>query len=625
MLSSTIFRRAAASSTNNNINIRFVPPVAAQGALLGQEFAYSFRGKPSEMVWKPSSSSSSSSKNASKKDKNSNPIDLFCGVGKKPNTETLMKATFGAVRKARDMNRDKIGIELPLEYNEQGEATKSSIMKIKKLSDCTTTNMLKMFPEQEESSSNVVLSEDELLEKLSLYSHLAAYEYNDKKTGAHLAKSSSKNTTSKDDQDADDTIEARDKLLNYKPQLSFWKNTNNQQQTSLDKSPFVKTGKIIAENVNLARTWQNIRPDIGSPTYFAEHALKSLGISGGRSSSSGKSTTNSNVRLVDYVKGKQLQQKGLNLYYSVGKGASDANQPVMVVLEYNGNKKSDKCTALVGKGVVMDTGGLHVKPFGFMESMHQDMGGSAAVFGAFKAAVDLKLEQNIVCVLGFANNAVSGDSYHPSEIITSLKGTTVEVLNTDAEGRLILADCLTYVQKHANLTAAVDTVIDVATLTGAMVVALGEDRAGIFSNDAALCRNLVRASEETLEPLWPMPIGPEDHKKLQEGTLADMMNIGGGRYGGSCTAAAFLQHFIESHEDCLEYRGLLTTSSSKKTSTKSSSANKDDDSTSKNKNNKWAHLDIAGPGMGGSKATDRNPPGGTGYGVRLLTEYFRRM
>ena len=639
--SSFLFRRAttsASASSSNNITIRFVPPSIAQSTTsLGPDFGYQFFGKPSEIVWKPSSPSQQQQQQDSTTNKKaSNPIDLYCGIGKKPNTETLMKSTFSAVRKARDMNRDKIGICVPELEQSKEQQQQGEMMKIKKLSDCTTTNMLKMFDSASSSSTSsssssdnnkLYLSEEELVEKLSLYSHLAAYEYNAKKTGAFLKKKQ-QTSNSKDDDDAAienaANQEARDKLLNYKPQLSFWKNNGTTDITSDSSSsslsPFVKTGKIIADNVNIARTWQNIRPDIGSPSFFAEDAIKSLGLT------SSSSSDNTNVRIVDYIKGKQLQEKGCNLHYSVGKGASDANQPAMLVLEYNGNKKSNKATALVGKGVVMDTGGLNIKPFGNMETMHQDMGGAAAVFGAFKAAIELKLEQNIVCVLGFANNACSGDAYHPSEIITSLKGTTVEVLNTDAEGRLVLADCMTYVQKHADLNNAVDTVIDVATLTGAMCVALGDDRAGIFSNNATLCRRLVAASEESLEPLWPMPIGPEHHKKLQQGTLADMMNIGGGRYGGACTAAAFLQHFVEKHRDCLEFRGMLN-KNEKEASSSSSNENEEEDENNNEMTmmNRWAHLDIAGPAMGGGKATDRNPPGSTGYGVSLLTEYFRKL
>lgn len=633
MLRFSVYRHSSVAAAN--INIRFVTPTVAKGAILGEHFAYSFGGKPSEIAWKPSAAAAvnASKSKSTSTDKDSNPIDLFVGVGAKPNTETLMKATFSAVRKARDMNRDKIDIAVPtVEFDDDKRNASSAkppvTMKVTKNSDCTTTNMLGMFNANQSGDSTQKvqkhLNEDELVEKLSLYSHLAVYEYNAKKTGAFLKKGNG-------DDDEKEYKEAYDKLINYKPQISIsgYKSSNkNGGDTS--SSSFVKTGKIIATNVNIARTWQNIRPDIGSPNYFAEEALGLLGLKGGSGkSSSSSSSTLPNVRVVDIIRGKKLQEKGMNLHYSVGKGASDKNQPVLVVLEYKGNPKSDKATALVGKGVVMDTGGLNVKPYGSMETMNQDMGGAAGCFGAFKSAVELRLEQNIVLVMGFANNACSGDAYHPSEIITSLKGTTVEVLNTDAEGRLILADCLTYVQKHADLTNHVDTIIDVATLTGAMCVALGDDRAGIFANDATLMRRLVAASEDALEPLWPMPIGPEHHKKLRDGTLADMMNVSAGRYGGACTAAAFLHHFIEKHDDCLEFRGLLKKNKKQQQDTTRDKNEEDDNDSNekknKNKMNRWAHLDIAGPGMGGSKATDRNPPGSTGYGVSLLTEYFRRL
>jgi leucyl aminopeptidase len=316
--------------------------------------------------------------------------------------------------------------------------------------------------------------------------------------------------------------------------------------------------------------------------------------------------------------------------YAVGKGASAKSQPNLLILEYNGDKSSGFATALVGKGLVMDTGGLNIKPYGNMETMNQDMGGAAACFGAFKSCVELGLERNIVCVLGFANNACGPNAFQPSEILRSLKGTTVEILNTDAEGRLVLADALTYVQKHADTTKTVDTLIDVATLTGACVVALGETRAGLFSNDARLARSLIAASERSLEPVWPMPIGSEHHKQMK-GTLSDLINCAPGRWGGACNAAAFLHHFIEENKEIsLQDQDKFPPAATSDLQTDLSGA----EGKSKTKKsqetkkavafNKWAHLDIAGPGMG-VKGTDRNPDGSTGFGVSLLTEYFRQQ
>eukprot|EP00758_Cryptobia_borreli_P015184 Tbor_TRINITY_DN5998_c2_g4::TRINITY_DN5998_c2_g4_i1::g.18170::m.18170/K01255/CARP, pepA; leucyl aminopeptidase len=330
----------------------------------------------------------------------------------------------------------------------------------------------------------------------------------------------------------------------------------------------IKNGNIISECVADARNLGNLRHDEGTPSVIDAWAKGLAKLS--------------NVTVAHSIHGDDLDAAGLKLFHAVGKGA--VNPPVLTVLEYIGDKSSSNTTALVGKGVTFDSGGLNLKPYGSMETMYQDKMGAMAVLGAFKAIASMKLKVNVVASVALAENAIGPDAYHPSSIIRSLKGSTVEIRNTDAEGRLILADTLTFIQNHAKLNKKVDTIIDVATLTGAIVMALGNDRAGIFSNDNKLVSNLTTTGLLVDEHVWPMPIG-EEHRKAMKGTQSDLVNCGFERASGSSTAAAFLHHFVDSKI-------------------------------------KWAHIDIAGPGCGG-KASGCKPHGPQGFGVQLLTDYFR--
>lgn len=224
-----------------------------------------------------------------------------------------------------------------------------------------------------------------------------------------------------------------------------------------------------------------------------------------------------------------------------------------------------------------------MKPTGSMEDMHMDMGGSAAVLGAFKALTKLGVKRNVVAVLAVAENAVGEHAFKPHNIIRSHKGLTVEIKNTDAEGRLVLADALSFAQTRVEP----HTIIDLATLTGACIIALGEYSAGLFGNNGALRDGLMSASAARFERLWPMPIFPEHREEIRAAAMADLQSTGAGRYGGSCTAAAFLENFIG-------------------TGGKPAPA--------------WAHLDIAGPAMQ-SKARGHFNAGGTGFGVQVIAEY----
>ncbi|EPY21441.1 leucyl aminopeptidase [Strigomonas culicis] len=334
----------------------------------------------------------------------------------------------------------------------------------------------------------------------------------------------------------------------------------------------VERGSVVGGCINDARSLGNLREDEGIPAFYAEWAKRVL------------LPVSPKLKLRRVMHGEQLREAGLQLLYSVGKGS--IHEPYVLVLEYVGDRRSNTSTALVGKGVTFDCGGLNIKPYGSMETMHTDMMGAGTVLGAMKAAAALELPVNLVAAVGLVENAIGPDSYFPSTILTSLKGTTVEVLNTDAEGRLVLADVLTYIQRPAaRLEKQVETIIDVATLTGAIIIGLGTHRAGAFSNSAPLATQLTTVGGRCGEQVWPMPVG-EEHLQLMRGGVADLVNAAPGRAGGSCTAAAFLSHFIEDGR-------------------------------------RWAHLDVAGVADAGDRPKGYHPAGVTGFGVQLLVDYLR--
>ena len=249
-------------------------------------------------------------------------------------------------------------------------------------------------------------------------------------------------------------------------------------------------------------------------------------------------------------------------------------EPRFIVLEHKGGKKSAAPVALVGKGVTFDSGGISLKPGAGMDEMKSDMGGAAAVLGAGLIVARLGLPVNLQVIVPTAENMPDGGAVKPADVITMANGKTVEVLNTDAEGRLILADALWYAGRKKP-----DYIIDAATLTGACVVALGHHFAGLMGTGTELIKTLRQAGGETFERVWHLPLVKE-HKEIMKGTWSDLQNIGGGREGGAMTAAAFLSNFV-------------------------------DEETS------WAHVDIAGPAYSG-KASATCPKGGTGFGARLL-------
>jgi len=276
---------------------------------------------------------------------------------------------------------------------------------------------------------------------------------------------------------------------------------------------------------------------------------------------------------------KKLEKMGAGALMAVGKGSE--RPPRLVIMEYDGRKtksKSGRPLALVGKGVTFDTGGYSLKPRNSMETMKMDMGGSAAVIGAMKALVDNKIKTHVVAAVALAENMIAGHAYRVDDVLTSLSGQTIEVINTDAEGRLCLADALTYVQDHYNPSA----IIDVATLTGACMAALGLNMAGVFSNDKTIEQYFWDQGVKTGDAMWPLPVN-KDFDKMIDSPIADMRNLGTSPFGGASTAAVFLQRFITNDRP-------------------------------------WAHLDIAGTAWSKTDS-DTCPKGATGFGVRALYEW----
>ena len=273
----------------------------------------------------------------------------------------------------------------------------------------------------------------------------------------------------------------------------------------------------------------------------------------------------------------EMTKLGMGSLLGVGQGSRRESK--LVAMEWNGGKKGDAPIAFVGKGVTFDTGGISLKPAPGMEDMKWDMGGAGAVTGAMAAIAGRKAKANVIGVVGLVENMPDGNAQRPGDVVTSMSGQTIEVLNTDAEGRLVLADALWWTQETYNPKA----VIDLATLTGAIIVSLAHEFAGIFTKDDKLAQQLQTAGETSGDKLWRMPL-TQAHDEMIKSDIADMQNIGG-KGAGSSTAAAFLGRFVK-------------------------------DGVS------WAHLDIAGMAWN-TKDKPTCPKGGSGYGVRLLDEYVR--
>ncbi len=325
-----------------------------------------------------------------------------------------------------------------------------------------------------------------------------------------------------------------------------------------------KNYSSIKEGVFLARDLVSEPPNVLNPKKYTEEIskLKKLGLK------------------VEILNEKQMKKLGMNSLLGVGQGSE--NESFMVIIKWNGAKSNfGKPLAFVGKGVCFDTGGISLKPARFMEEMKYDMGGSAVVVGLMKSLALRKAKVNAIGVVGLVENMPDGNAQRPGDIVKSYSGKTIEVLNTDAEGRLVLADALTYTEKKFNPKF----IIDLATLTGAIIMALGEEYAGLFSNNDKISKELYEIGNDINEKVWRLPLH-KNYDKLMNSAYADVQNINYAGGAGSITAAQFLQRFII-------------------------------------KNTPWVHLDIAGMAFS-KKAASLNSGGATGFGVRLLNDLVKK-
>lgn len=333
-------------------------------------------------------------------------------------------------------------------------------------------------------------------------------------------------------------------------------------------------GVHIAAGVNFTRELGNTPPSVMTPTLLADRA-KAIG--------------KGNAKLtVKVYNESQIEKMGMGCLMGVSKGS--VLEPKFIVMEYKGTDKVMKPSVLVGKGITFDTGGLSLKPANYMTDMKFDMLGAGTVLGIMKAVSLLGLKKHIIGIVPTCENAVAGDAYRPDDILTAMNGKTVEIGNTDAEGRLILADALSYVAKHY---PNAKEVIDFATLTGACVVALGNERSGLFSPEDTIADKLYTKSQDVGEQLWRLPVG-EEYSEAMKSLVADIKNIGGvggARYAGASTAAAFLQYFTMDHE-------------------KGKAAYP------------WAHIDLSCSYYNG-KGHPWIRHGANGFGVQTLVEYLR--
>ncbi|MBO9435269.1 leucyl aminopeptidase [Ruegeria sp. R13_0] len=317
----------------------------------------------------------------------------------------------------------------------------------------------------------------------------------------------------------------------------------------------------VADGVRMTRDLTNEPANILTTTEFADRLdeMKSLGLE------------------VEVLEEDKLAELGMRTLLSVGQGSVSPSK--VVVMHWNGGDKDDAPLALVGKGVVFDTGGISLKPAGGMEDMTMDMGGAGVVAGTMRALAKRKAKANVVGLVGLVENMPSGNATRPGDVVKSMKGDTVEIINTDAEGRLVLCDVMWYAQERFSPVG----MIDLATLTGAVIIGLGHENAGVFSNNDTFCDAFLKSAKAEDEGAWRLPLGAAYDKQLKS-RIADMKNVGG-RPAGSITAAQFLQRFVKEEIP-------------------------------------WIHLDIAGVASVAAE-TSYAPKGATGWGVRALSRFVQ--
>ncbi len=320
-------------------------------------------------------------------------------------------------------------------------------------------------------------------------------------------------------------------------------------------------GRLVGEATVFARDLVNESPSVTTPAYLADVA---------RDFAKAKKSISCEI-----LGPAEMKKLGMHALLAIARGSGE--EPRFIKLSYHGGGRKTVC--LVGKGITFDTGGLSLKSSSSMETMKLDMAGAAAILGLFRVIADLKVKVNVVGLICATENMPGSRAVKPGDVVRAMSGKTIEILNTDAEGRVVLADGLSYaVQK-----VKPDVIVDLATLTGACMVALGEDMAGLFANDRPLGQQLLKSAEATGEALWELPLF-RGYKRQIKSEVADVKNISGSRYGGAINGALFLSEFVPEQIP-------------------------------------WAHLDIAGPAFA-EKENSLSPVGGTGFGVSLLSDYL---
>ena len=356
-------------------------------------------------------------------------------------------------------------------------------------------------------------------------------------------------------------ISSNQKKTNYSPDLTIIISKSSKILQAM------KTSEIIADAVIFTKSIANLPPNECSPSTLANFA---------------RIISKKNKMRCNIMSKLELKKKGFGGITAVGQGSK--NEPKLIILEHNNGPRNEKPIVLVGKAVTFDTGGISLKPGEKMDEMKFDKCGGCTVLGIMKAISELKLPINVVGIIPAVENMPGGESYRPGDIIKLYSGKTAEILNTDAEGRLILADALSYGEKHYSPKA----IVDFATLTGACIIALGTNVAGMISNNERLTKKIKESSKKTAEEIWELPL-TQDYMDMIKSDVADMKNIGIGRAAGTITAAAFLKNAIE--------------------------------------DTPWIHMDIAGVAWTQIATKDKsyNPKGATGFGVRLIVNYLQNL
>jgi leucyl aminopeptidase len=334
-----------------------------------------------------------------------------------------------------------------------------------------------------------------------------------------------------------------------------------QKETAKGKAA-IERAKAYSEATIIARDLSNEQPTIATPTYIATFAQEIA-----------KNSSQITCKVYDK---KEVEKMGMGAFLGIARASE--TPPKFIHLEYTPKKKTKEKIAIVGKGITYDSGGMSLKPPQYLLDMKMDMAGAAVVLAIFSVITKLQPDVSVVGLIAATSNMVSGGAIVPGDVVRAMNGKTIEIINTDAEGRVTLADALSYAVKEG-----ATQIVDLATLTGAIVIALGEDIAALYANDKKLGEEVKKAAEAAGEKMWEMPL-EKKYKELNKSSVADLANADLTRYAGSITAALFLEEFVDGKP--------------------------------------WVHLDIAGPAIA-SKGTNLWPKGGTGFGVRTMLKLLQ--